>query len=49
MARVDLEMWPIDRLVVERVATLAELETTWSIDDVVRVGHALDALQAARG
>jgi hypothetical protein len=42
------------RLVVERVASLTELETTWSIDDVLDAADALEAVhraehEAARG
>jgi len=33
---------PIWRLIVEGVATLPELETTWSIDDVERANAVLD-------
>lgn len=35
--------WPVWRLVLEGVATLHELETHWSIDDLVSANAALDA------
>jgi hypothetical protein len=33
-----MEIW---RLVMENVATLSELETTWSLDDVMRANAVL--------
>ena len=42
------ETWPCDRLVVERIATLWELENYYSIDDVQRLNSALDGLRQAQ-
>ena len=36
-------MWPCWRLVKERMATKEELETHWSIDDIVQANEVLDA------
>lgn len=36
-------MWPVERLVLERVATLSEIETHYSIDDIADKNEALDA------
>jgi hypothetical protein len=33
---------------LEKVTTLAELETHWSLDDMVRANEALDALHEAQ-
>lgn len=41
------EEWPVWRLVLERVATLAELDTAWSLDDLVRGNLALTLQQYA--
>lgn len=41
-------MWPAWRLVAEGVATLTEIETRWSIDDVADANTVLDALEDAR-
>jgi len=35
-------MWPAWRLVIENVATLAELKTSYSYDDMVRANAVLD-------
>ncbi len=40
------EEWPVLRIVLDRIATLDEIERSWSLMDIVRVNHAL-ALQAA--
>lgn len=37
-------MWPGIRLVVGRYASLQELETHWSIDDILDFTDALDVL-----
>jgi hypothetical protein len=34
--------WPVWRLVVKRVATLAEIETHWSLRDLILANEALD-------
>ena len=39
--------WPAERLILERVATLGELESVYSIDDVMQRNLALDAKQLA--
>lgn len=44
---MNLDIWPCRRLVLERVATLQELETVYSIDDVAEANEALDAWQEA--
>lgn len=36
-------MWPCWRLVKERLASKEELESSWSIDDVVAGNEVLDA------
>ncbi len=35
--------WPIWRLILQGVATLQEIETHWSLSDVVAANRALDA------
>jgi hypothetical protein len=40
--------WPVWRLVVARVATLTELDCSWSYDDLVRAGMAMDIDDAMR-
>ncbi len=42
------ECWPVYRLVVEKLATLQELESHYSIDDVANVNEALDVSQEAK-
>lgn len=39
--------WPAWRLVLERVATLQEVETYYSLDDVIMAGEALDLKYSA--
>lgn len=41
-------MWPCHRLVIERIATLSELEAHYSITDVAEVNEALDAYLEAQ-
>lgn len=41
--------WPIWRLVLSRTATLAEIETHWSLDDLVLANYALTYHQACQG
>lgn len=40
--------WPIWRLVVNKVATLREIEEHWSLRDLVLANEALDILEEAR-
>lgn len=42
------EVWPCWRLILERVATLEELDRHWSIDDVADANEALDAWKDAQ-
>jgi hypothetical protein len=37
-----LEEWPIWRLVESRIVSLTEIESTWSLDDVLRANTVLD-------
>lgn len=52
-ARQELmDEWPIWRLIDRRMATLTELETVWSLDDVMRanaVADISDTIQAMAG
>jgi len=41
-------LWPCYRLVLERLATQTEIDTTMSIDDVDRLCIALDAWRSAK-
>jgi len=34
--------WPVWRLVMAKVATLTEIDTHWSIDDILDAGAVLD-------
>lgn len=43
-----LERWPIERLIIEHVATLHELETWYSVQDVMDRNEALDVWQRAQ-
>ena len=36
--------WPVWRLVTRRIATLHEIETHWSINDLFDANEVLDAL-----
>jgi hypothetical protein len=40
--------WPAERLIVEGVATLQEVETWYSFDDVLNRCAALDSVSRAR-
>lgn len=40
--------WPVWRLVCEGVATLQEIETSWTLADVLDGNEALDAFTLAR-
>lgn len=40
--------WPCWRLVEAKVATLRDLETWWSVDDVFDANDVLDAVAEAR-
>ena len=40
--------WPVWRLVVEGVATLSEVDTHWTLTDVLDANEALDAYAVAR-
>ncbi len=37
------QTWPCERLIIEKVATLSELESWYSINDVADRNEALDA------
>jgi len=39
--------WPLWRLVTGKIATLSEIEASWSFDDVVRANALLDYQQSA--
>jgi hypothetical protein len=41
------EEWAVWRIVLSRTAALSEIETHWSLDDLVRANLALDVQQAA--
>jgi hypothetical protein len=45
---VDHIWWPAERLLQERIATLQELETYYSIDDIMDRNDALDAVSEGR-
>lgn len=40
--------WPVWRLVLAKIATLDEIDTSWSIDDVFDANAVLDYQQAAQ-
>lgn len=40
--------WPVERLIIERVATLQEIETHYCTRDVLDRNEALDLWQAAQ-
>lgn len=40
--------WAVWRLVLSRTATLAEIETHWSLDDLVLANYALTYQQACQ-
>ena len=41
-------LWPVERLILERVATRQEIETHYSIDDVMTGNDALDLWHKAQ-
>lgn len=41
------DFFPIWRLVVEKVATLTEIKTSWSIEDVYTACEAIDYMAAS--
>lgn len=45
---VDHIWWPAERLLQEGIATLQELETYYSIDDIMERNEALDAVSEGR-
>lgn len=40
------EEWNVWRLVLSGTATLTEIETSWSLDDLIRANYALTYYQA---
>lgn len=44
---VDHLWWPAERLMIEGIATLQELETWYSLDDILDRNDALDAWKEA--
>lgn len=45
---VDHLWWPAERLLIKGVATLQELETWYSLTDILDRNDALDALEEAQ-
>lgn len=37
-----MEEWPVWRLVEQKIVTLAELESSWGLDDIMRANAVLD-------
>lgn len=44
---MNFDLWPAERLMLKHIATLQELETHYSIDDVCDRNEALDAWEDA--
>ncbi len=45
---MNRETWPCERLIIEKVASLTEIETHYSINDLADMNDALDAWQEAQ-
>lgn len=42
-------MWPVDRLVLKRIASAEEIDRSWSMEKVMDFNEWLDALEEAEG